>query len=83
MYLYKDNQIDVIETNRVPLRTFPCIQSDRHQLHGVVVDALFEDEISEVDIQDLPLTAIKAPQSHIARLTMLTEQSEWRWPQRV
>jgi len=69
-FLLKDNQIYVIETNLRASRTFPFISKVTGiNFMELFVDALFEDEISEVTIPDLPFTAIKAPQFSFARLT--------------
>ncbi len=69
-FLYKDDQLYVIETNLRASRTFPFIS----KVTGVnfmelFVASLFENEIPAVIMPAIPFTAIKAPQFSFSRLT--------------
>jgi carbamoyl-phosphate synthase large subunit len=69
-FLVKDAQVYVIETNLRASRTFPFIS----KVTGVnfmelFVDALFTQDIPEIEMPPIPFIAIKAPQFSFSRLT--------------
>ena len=69
-FLVKDEQIYVIETNLRASRTFPFISKITDiNFMQLFVAAIFNDEIPEVSMPQLPFVAIKAPQFSFSRLT--------------
>jgi carbamoyl-phosphate synthase large subunit len=69
-FLVKDGEVYVIETNLRASRTFPFISKVTGiNLMELFVAAIFQDEIPEVTIPEIPFVAIKAPQFSFSRLT--------------
>jgi carbamoyl-phosphate synthase large subunit len=68
-FLVKDEEVYVIETNLRASRTFPFISKVTGiNMMELFVSAIFQDEIPEVSIPEIPFVAIKAPQFSFSRL---------------